>query len=124
MAKAQITSKSGAIITIEGTSKEVAELVAALDRSIPAGPVTKNPGKTKQGSRTTSSGPTLGSLIGELTDGGFFKKPKELGAIKLALEEHGYHYPVTTLSPTLLRLVKRRQLRRIREGNRWTYVGQ
>ena len=27
-----------------------------------------------------------------------FQKPKELGAIKHALEEQGHYYPVTTLS--------------------------
>jgi hypothetical protein len=123
MAKAHIITKSGASITIEGTPKEVAELVTSLDHASPVKAQVKSSGGSKSGSNGGISRPTIGSLVGELTDGGFFKKPKELGAVELALEEHGYHYPVTTLSTTMLRLVKRRQLRRIREGNRWKYVG-
>jgi predicted transcriptional regulator len=59
----------------------------------------------------------------ELVEGGFFKRPKGLRAIKDALEDQGHFYPVTTLSPTLLRLVKKKELRRIKEGKRWSYVG-
>jgi len=56
-------------------------------------------------------------------DGGFFRKPKDLAAIKVALEEMGHYYPITTLSPTLLRLVRKRQLRRTRDKKRWLYTG-
>ncbi len=63
------------------------------------------------------------SLIADLIDGGFFKKPKELSAIKLALEEQGHYYPATSLSPNLLRLVRKRDLRRIKDKKRWQYVG-
>jgi hypothetical protein len=62
-------------------------------------------------------------LVSQLIDGGFFKKPKELGAIKTALEEQGHYYPVTTLSPAVLRLVRKKQLRRIKDKKRWLYVG-
>jgi hypothetical protein len=67
--------------------------------------------------------PTIGNLIAELIDGGFFKKPKELSAIRNALQEHGHHYPLTTLSPVMLRLVRRRELRRLKDKKRWVYVG-
>ena len=36
--------------------------------------------------------------------------------MKAALEEMGHHYPVTTLSPTLLRQVRKRNLRRLKHG--------
>jgi hypothetical protein len=58
-----------------------------------------------------------------LIDGNFFRKPKDLAAIKIALEEAGHYYPVTTLSPTLLRFVRSRQLRRIKDKNKWLYTG-
>ncbi len=122
MAKAHITTKNGAIVTIEGTPKEVAELVASLEGVVPSRKTSAKSEKMSP-SGSTKSKPTLVNLIAELIDGDFFKKPKELGAIKVALEEHGYYYPVTTLSPAMLRFVKRRQLRRIKEGNRWAYVG-
>lgn len=118
MAKAQLTTRSGTIITIEGTREEVADLIAQF------GGGTKTPEKAsrkRQAPSAAKSGPV--NLISELIDGGFFKKPKELGAIKLALEEQGHYYPVTTLSPLLLRLVRKRQLRRIKDKKRWLYVG-
>jgi hypothetical protein len=62
-------------------------------------------------------------LIASLIDGGFFKKPKDLAAIKVSLEESGHYYPVTTLSPTMLRFVRSRQLRRIKEDKKWLYTG-
>jgi len=59
----------------------------------------------------------------ELIDEGFFKKPKELGAIKTALEERGHYYPATSLSPALIRLVRAKTMRRIKEKKHWVYVG-
>lgn len=119
MAKAHITTKSGASIVIEGTSKEVAELVSQLK------PVGRAASRAKQVQKNETRRPkaTLGNLIAEFIDGGFFKKPKELGAIKNALEEQGHFYPVTTLSPVMLRLVRRRELRRVKDKKRWLYVG-
>lgn len=73
-------------------------------------------GKAKQGRVL------LVDLLSSLIDGGFFKKPRDLASIKSALAEMGHHYPVTTLSPVMLRLVRRRSLRRIREQKRWMYV--
>jgi len=119
MAKAHFTTKSGAIIVIEGEENEVARLIARLE-----GEPKKNadvPAKSQR--HQSKSKPAPVGLISELIDGGFFKKPKELGAIKLALEEQGHFYPVTTLSPALLRLVRKKQLRRIKDKKRWLYVG-
>jgi hypothetical protein len=62
-------------------------------------------------------------LLSELIAEGFFGQPRELGVVRLALKEKGHFYPVTTLSPLMLRLVRRKELRRIKEKNRWTYVG-
>jgi len=119
MAKAHITTKSGASVTIEGTPKEVADVMAALESPTAALDTTHK----KRVPTTGDSKPTLINLIEDLVDGGFFKKPQGLSAIKIALEEHGFYYPVTTLSPTMLRLVQKRQLRRVKSGNRWAYVG-
>ena len=61
-------------------------------------------------------------MIASLIDGGFIKTPKDLAAIKLALEEMGQHYPVTTLSPTMLRQVRKRRMRRLKKADRWVYT--
>lgn len=104
---------------IEGTPQEVTELVSKLEGSMPSkGKTTSLP--DKRGNRTRV---TLSDSLLILMDEGFFKKPKELGAVKAALAERGHVYPVTTLSPALLRLVQRRYLRRIKQDGRWFYTG-
>jgi hypothetical protein len=118
MAKAHLTTKTGATVIVEGTQEEVASLIAQLDVSV-AKRSSRVP--TQRARTAAKSGPV--NLLSELIDGGFFKKPKELGSIKLALEEQGHFYPVTTLSPLLLRLVRKRDLRRIKDKKRWLYVG-
>lgn len=119
MAKANITTQDGVSVAIEGTPKEVAELVAQLRNQAQVSPARRH-SKTRADEKHKA---TPINLVAELIDGGFFKKPKELGAIKTALEEQGHYYPVTTLSPTMLRLVRRKQIRRIRDKKRWLYVG-
>ena len=120
MAKAHLVTASGAKITVEGTAEEVAALVGKLD----AGASRADLRRPRQPEKRRESRPKAGpvSLLSELIDGGFFKKPKELSAIKLALEEQGHFYPVTSLSPVVLRLVRKRQLRRIKDKKRWLYV--
>jgi hypothetical protein len=116
MAKAHLTMKSGTIITIEGTQDEVANLISRLDRA-----TSKSEVSTRK--RLSSGKVGLAALLGGLIDDGFFKKPKELGAVKMTLEEQGHYYPITTISPQLLRLVRKKELRRIKEKNHWVYVG-
>ena len=120
MAKAYIT-KGDTKITVEGTPEEVAKLVAQLggghtNRQGRA-PVRNTAEKEKRQKATPIN------LISTLIDGDFFRKPKDLAAVKVALEEMGHFYPVTTLSPALLRLVRKRQLRRVRDQKRWLYTG-
>src|SRR4051812_66136 len=102
MAKAHITTRNGTKITLEGTAEEVASLIERLEGGSAGSAVQAESKAPRSKSRPTPLG-----LISELIDGGFFKKPRELGAIKLALQEHGHFYPVTSLSPALLRLVRK-----------------
>jgi hypothetical protein len=118
MAKAVMTTLDGATVTIEGSQDEVATLLTRL------GGYKNVPGR-EAGSKVGAkrSKPTPMGLISELIAEGFFGEPRELGAVRLALKEKGHFYPVTTLSPLMLRLVRRRELRRIKDKKRWTYVG-
>ncbi len=119
MAKAHIKRPDGTSIVIEGTPQEVTELVSKLEGGVPRkGKIAKLTEK-----RSNREKVTLSDSLLLLVDNGFFKKPKELGAVKAALEERGHFYPVTTLSPSLLRLVQRRYLRRIKQDSRWFYTG-
>lgn len=120
MAKAHLTTKSGTSVVIEGTPAEVAALMKQLEGETPIKSAKAQP--RRAGSRIPSR-PTPNSLVGDLIDGGFFKKPKDIGSVRTALAEMGHHYPLTSLSPTLLRLVRKKELRRLRENKRWLYTG-
>jgi hypothetical protein len=115
MAKAKITTLDGMTITIEGTPKEIAAVIEDLKAKAAPGPMRRR-------AREKSEPVLLVDLIASLKDGGFFKKPRDLASVKSALAELGHHYPVTTLSPVMLRQVRRRNLRRIREKGRWLYT--
>jgi hypothetical protein len=123
MPKATVATPSGAKVTIEGTNDEVVALIARLE-GLDGGPRTLQSSATTRSNSQTKSKLSLPGLISEMIRNGFFKEPRHLGALKDALEQNGQFYPVTTLSPAMLRLVRSRHLRRIKDNNgRWSYVG-
>jgi hypothetical protein len=117
MAKAKITTKSGLVVQLDGTPAEIAAVVENVKKKEEAA---QAPGKSK---KSKPGRPSLGDLIGSLIDGGFFKKKQDLAAVKTALAEMGHHYPITTLSGAMLRQVRKRNLRRMKEKKRWVYAG-
>jgi hypothetical protein len=121
MVKAHITKPSGTKIVVEGTTEEIAAILLQIETE------TQQPKQSAAPNIHSKNPPSRGrttpvNLISTLIDGGFFRTPRDLASVKIALEEMGHHYPVTSLSPTLLRLVRKRQLRRIRDQKRWTYT--
>jgi hypothetical protein len=117
--KAVVNTRSGSTVTIEGSQEEVADLLAWLESD-------KSGQKKSEGVRAPirsdgAARSTPAGLLAELIEEGFFSQPKELGEVRLALQEGGHFYPVTTLSPLMLRLVRKKQLRRIKDKKRWTY---
>lgn len=54
---------------------------------------------------------------------GFFEKERGIGEVREELQTHGWRYDVTALSGTLIGLVQRRELRRLKvdDGNKTTY---
>ena len=121
MPKATIRTKSGAVITVEGTEAEVSNIVSTFERTTTItrakGVVAKQKVERKEGKKRSSAS----DLIVELKEEGFFEKPKALGDISKALEEKGFLYPVTTLSGVVLGLVQKRYLRRKKAEGRWVY---
>ena len=81
------------------------------------------PGKYKSADIDSES---IAGRILVLKDEGFTKAPKTIGEIRAELQAHGWHYPVTTLSGELIRLVQKRKLRRqkVKVGNKliWQYT--
>ena len=103
----------------EGTPDEVQisveKLLSTITEKYP------NLQTTKTESKKTYVG-SLTARLEELIEEGFFDQPKPLGETLRKLAERGYHYPNTTLSPTLLQLVRQKRLRRIGEQGGFTYV--
>ena len=126
MAKATIRSKTGAVITIEGSEAEVSGILAAYERTAAVGHAAVTQAKAtvakskivKKESKTRMSASDL--IIG-LKEEGFFEKQKAIGEISKALEEQGFLYPVTSLSGILLALVQKRLLRRKKVEKKWVY---
>lgn len=118
MAKANIKTSNGVIINIEGTPDEVVSLVSRLQEK------EYSPRKSSAIiQKKKKSGPaTPTTLVSGLLDAGFFKKQRILADIRVELEKMGYRYPATTLSPIVLRLVRRGQLNRVKNDKQWAYV--
>jgi len=127
MAKASLVLPTGTKVQLDGTAEEIAALLsrfsgdpnaqgARRDRKQP------HPKLKKEG-KSSRSGPT--GLVLDLIDEGYFKARRSLPDIQKKLEEKGHIYAQTSLSPILLRLVRRKDvnLRRIKDKKGWIYVG-
>jgi hypothetical protein len=121
MAKATIKSKSGAVITVEGTEKEVSGIIAIFERATVVGHAKEVIAKTQSAKKEQKRRATASDLVVGLKEDGFFDKPKSLAEVSKALEEQGYIYPVTTLSGVMLGLVQKKLLGRKKIEGRWVY---
>jgi hypothetical protein len=117
MPKATIKLKGGAVVTVEGSVSEVAEIASRLKTNHAQKQVLeKHNTKKVQKKKLAASG-----FIIELREAGFLNKAKGLSEIAAALEEKGHLYPLTTLSGVVLDLVRARQLGRKKVDGRWVY---
>lgn len=114
MVKASIKTASGIAINLDGNPEEIMALVNKLEKNEV---VKKEDIKQKKNNKLS-----IGDLLLELREEGFFNKPKSLVEIKNGLAEKGRIYSVNTLSTQVLRQVKKRNLGRIKEKNKWEYV--
>jgi hypothetical protein len=121
MAKATIKSKSGAVITVEGSDTEVSSILAAFERTSVVGQAKEAIARTRAGRKSERKREGAAEIIMSLRDAGFLDKAKGLGEIVAALEEKGHLYPTTTISGVVLGLVKKRELRRKKHEGRWVY---
>ena len=121
MARATIKSKTGAIITIDGSDSEVSNILSAFERTAAVSHEKREVAKRLATRKEEKGRFGASDLVIRLKEDGFFEKPKGLGEILLALEEKGFHYPVTTLSGVVLGLVQKRLLHRKKVEGRWVY---
>jgi hypothetical protein len=127
MAKATLTLPDGTTVLIEGSAEEIARIMSLHSTTIQAQPShhpsTTKPKKPKITSKKSSqSGAGPKQRIFELKSLGFFDEKKSIVDIQKKLEEQGHIYAQTSLSPALVRLVRSKDLRRVKEDKVWMYV--
>jgi hypothetical protein len=127
MAKANMVLPDGTTVAIEGTPEEVAALIErfAAAESSPARPRRSASSKRKPESTATRTQPRGAiAYIRELINEDFFREQQGLSEVRAALAARALIYPVTTISPAMFRLVRRRELKRIQdmEDGQWKYV--
>jgi hypothetical protein len=117
MAKAHITTPDGVKVELEGTPSEIA---AVLKEAGVKGKANGTPVKKSKPAKATKV--TIPSLVVELKDEGFFRKPKSLEEIRKRLADLGHNYPVTTLSGTMQSQARKRSVRRFKEKGKYVYA--
>ncbi len=117
MVKAEIKKKDGTHIVIDGSEEEVKRLLNLMHDDKPT-----KPQKTKESKETKTGKMSIGDMILELKEEGFFDKPKSLVEIKNALAERGGIYEASTLSAQVIRQIRKRNLGRIKQEKKWMYV--
>ena len=131
MAKANLQLSNGTKVSIEGSADEVAILLQRMGTdaqtptkpNVAAVPRRRAPDGAPRGAakrKQRAKGPA--DYIRDLIGADFFKSKRGLAEVQAKLEERAHIYPVTHLSPVLFRLVRARELRRIKEGGAWKYV--
>jgi DNA-binding transcriptional MerR regulator len=78
--------------------------------------------KTKSKSKESEKYNGLIKAIFDLIKDSFFDEPKELKTIMEQMKANAVFYPRTSYPKPLLRLIKNKHLRRIKENNKWKYV--
>jgi len=121
MAKATIKSKTGAIITIEGTDKEVSNVLAHFEATAHVTTGKDRVAKHVEARKDKRKRTAASDLIIELREEGFFDKPKGLTEIADALQERGRITPITSLSGVMISLVQQRFVGRKKLNGKWVY---
>ena len=127
MPKANIVLADGTKVMVEGTPDEVAAVLQRITANVSSPPAlnaSRTPRKKAAARSTSSKAPPKGpaDYIRALAADDFFKTKRGLADVQKKLEEGAHIYPVTHLSPALFRLVRSKELRRIKEGGTWKYV--
>ena len=101
--------------------KDLGKRVAKIEQILTANPKQANleVQKSKKPTRTKKS---VGGLIMDMAEDGFFDTPKAFGEIVDELKRRGYYYPKTSLTLPLQKLLRKKALGRISVSGKWAYV--
>ena|SRR5436189_5274084 len=128
MPKATLVLPDGTKVTIDGTTEEVALLLERISGNAPAAPANGRRPKRRRATASAAAhspgakarGPK--DYVRDLVAHDFFKTKRSLRDVQKELEDGAHIYAVTHISPALFRLVRDRELRRIKEEGTWRYV--
>jgi len=120
MTTANIETKNGTKIQIEGDAEDIKKIIVAIqDSSVKEIP---SPSRQIIRSKKRESGPSAMKRVENLKEGKFFSQPRSLSEIVEELKKEGHIYPITHISGPMLRLVRKNSLRRIKQDNGWKYI--
>ncbi|WP_372522200.1 hypothetical protein [Sulfuricaulis sp.] len=115
MATANLDLPNGTKVRIEGTPEEINRIIQYYGHS-----GNKKESEPMRPAVRQSHGAM--QHLRELIHENFFKEKRLLSDVQAKLEELGCIYPQTHISTPLRRLVRKKELRRIRESKNWVYV--
>ena len=123
MPKAIIKTKAGTEIIIESDKETIEYIVTSIQRReemiahLRAHRELRN--KEIHGEQPQNAT----QMILKLKKEGYFKTERTATEVMEALKKEAFHYPITTIYPVLIRVVKKGELGRLKnkEGN-WVYV--
>jgi hypothetical protein len=121
MAKATIRSKTGTVITIEGSDSEVSNILSIFERTEAISQAKKRVSRNQAHKKEEKRRASASDMIVDLKEQGYFEEPRTLIEISHALEERGFLYPVTSLSGVVLNLLRKKVLRRKKAEGKWIY---
>lgn len=127
MAKATLTLSDGTTVLIEGSPEEIARIMSLHSTNFQT-QSSKHPSTTRAKKSKSTSKKSSQSTTGpkpriiELKSLGFFDEKRSIVDIQKKLEEQGYIYAQTSLSPALYRLTRHKDLRRVKDAKVWLYV--
>ncbi|MBU0478270.1 hypothetical protein KKC91_06855 [bacterium] len=123
MPKATVKTKAGTEIVIESDKETIEYIVNAIQRREEMTSHLRASRETRDKEIHGEQPQNATQMILKLKREGYFKVERTAKEVMEALKKEAFHYPLTTLYPVLIRLVKKGDLGRLKnkEGN-WVYV--
>ena len=123
MTKATIKTKGGTEITIESNKETIEYIVNAIQRREEMTSHLRNSRNIRNKELHGEQPQNATQMILKLKRDGYFKSERTATEIMEALKKEAFHYPLTTIYPVLIRLVKRGDLGRLKnKSGTWVYV--